>query len=61
MCPNKRPGGGIIAIIGILILSCLIFYQIIITLFLPLRINLFILLVEISVLFFLFFRIIWPY
>jgi len=48
-------------ILGIIFLSILIFYQTILTLILPFRWNIFLLLVEICLLFFLLFRIIWPY
>lgn len=61
MCPRPNPrGGGIFTILAILALSILIFYQVIITLILPLRFNIFILLIEVSLLFFLLFRIIYP-
>lgn len=59
MCP--RPcGGGFFTILAIFALSVLIFYQIIITLILPIRFNCFILLIEVFLFFFLIFRIIWP-
>ena len=48
-------------VLAILGLSVLIFYQVIITLILPLRFNVFILLIEISLLLFLLWRIVWPY
>jgi len=60
MCPNRNFGGGFFTVIAIFCLSILIFYQVIITLILPLRFNLFILLIEITLLFYLFFRIIYP-
>lgn len=62
MCP-KRPcgGGGIFSVFAILALSVLIFYQVIITLILPLRFNIFILLIEVGLLFFFLYRIVWPY
>ena len=60
MCPRPNPRGGIFTILAILALSVLIFYQVIITLILPLRFNIFILLIEVSLLFFLLFRIIYP-
>ena len=59
MCP-KRPGGSFFTILAIFCLSILIFYQLIITLILPFRFNIFILLVEIFTLFYLLFRIIYP-
>jgi len=62
MCPNNRGcGGGFFSVIAIFILSILIFYQTIITLILPFRFNVFILLIEVSLLFFFICRIIWPY
>jgi len=53
-------GGGIFTVLAIFTLAILIFYQTIITLILPFRFNIFILLVEVSLLFFLLFRIIYP-
>lgn len=60
--PNNNRGffRGFFSIITILILACLIFYQIIITLIIPLRFNIFILLIEVFLLFFVLARIIWP-
>ena len=52
---------GFFSIISVLILACLIFYQTIITLILPFRFNIFILLIEVVLLFFILYRIIWPY
>lgn len=60
MCPNRNFGGSFITILAIFGLSILIFYQVIITLILPIRFNIFILLIEVSLLFFLLFRIIYP-
>ena len=60
MCPKRNPGGGFFTILAILALSILIFYQVIITLILPLRFNIFILLIEVFILFYLLFRIIYP-
>lgn len=62
MCPNPRPprGGGFFTILAIFALLILIFYQVLITLILPLRFNIFILLIEVGLLFFLLFRIIYP-
>jgi hypothetical protein len=57
--PNK--GGGLFTIFAIFALCILIFYQIIITLILPLRFNIFILLLEVFILIVLFYRVIWPY
>ena len=48
-------------LIGIICVSVLIFYQAIITLILPLRFNVIILLIETFILFFLLFRLLWPY
>lgn len=56
---NNR--GSIFTVFGILALSVLIFYQIILTLIIPLRFNIFILLIEITLLLFLLYRIVWPY
>ena len=50
-----------ITIIILFILGVLIFYQALITLILPFRFNIFILLLEISLFFFFMLRIIWPY
>ena len=55
----RRPG--IVYFIAIIALAMLIFYQTLITLILPFRWHIFLLLLEISILFFLIFRIIWPY
>lgn len=60
MCPRGNFGGGFFTILAIFCLSILIFYQIIITLILPLRFNLFILLIETFLLFYLLLRIIYP-
>lgn len=60
-CNRPPRGGGIFTVLLIFLLSVLIFYQVIITLILPLRFNLFILLIEVFLLFFLLFRVIWPY
>ncbi len=60
MYPNRNFGGGFFTVIAIFALSILIFYQIIITLILPLRFNLFILLIEVFLLFYLLFRIMYP-
>ncbi len=61
MYPHKNFGGGFFTIIAIFCLAILIFYQILITLILPLRFNLFILLIEVFALFYLLFRIIYPH
>ena len=60
MWPNRNFGGSFLTIIALFCLAILIFYQVIITLFLPLRFNLFILLIEIFLFFYLLFRIIYP-
>lgn len=60
MCPNRNWGGSFFTILAIFALSILIFYQVLITLILPLRFNIFILLIEVFLLFFLLFRIIYP-
>ena len=57
---GKRPNSGFTIII-LFILAVLIFYQSIITLILPFRWNIFLLLLEIFLFFFFLFRIIWPY
>ena len=49
------------SVFAILILCCLIFYQVIITLILPLRFNIFILFLEVILLLFFLYRIVWPY
>ena len=59
--PPRRPGGGFFSIIAIFALCILIFYQLIITLILPLRFNIFILLLELFILTFLLYRIVWPH
>ena len=62
MCNNNRGFfSGFFSLITVLVLSCLIFYQVIITLILPLRFNIFILLLEVFLLFFVLYRVIWPY
>jgi hypothetical protein len=57
-CNGPRNG---LTIIILFILGVLIFYQALITLILPFRFNIFILLLEISLFFFFIMRIIWPY
>ncbi len=59
--PCKRGPGGFFTVFAILILCVLIFYQVIITLILPFRFNIFILFVEILILLCLLYRIVWPY
>ena len=56
----QGPRNGLTIII-LFILGMLIFYQAIITLILPFRFNIFILLIEIALFFFFLLRIIWPY
>ena len=56
-----RPRNSFLTLIFIFCLSILIFYQIIITLVLPLRFNIIILLIETFILFFLLFRLLWPF
>ncbi len=60
-CNRPNRGGGFFTVLAILILSVLIFYQVIITLILPFRFNIFILMLEILILLFLLYRIVWPY
>lgn len=60
--PPRRPGGGgFFSILAIFALCILIFYQLIITLILPLRFNIFVLLLELFILTFLLYRIVWPH
>ena len=54
-------GGGLFTVLAIFGLSILIFYQVLLTLILPFRFNIFILLIEIFILLFLLYRIVWPY
>lgn len=61
MCPNRNCGGSVFTILAIFALSILIFYQVLITLILPIRFNIFILFIEVFLLFFLLFRIIYPH
>jgi len=61
MCNNRGFFNGFFSLITVLILSCLIFYQTIITLILPFRFNIFILLIEIFLLFFVLYRLLWPH
>lgn len=61
MCPNPNFGRSFFTILAIFGLSILIFYQVIITLILPIRFNIFILFIEVSLLFFLLFRIVYPH
>lgn len=58
---NCNHGGSFFTVLAILFLGVLIFYQLIITLIFPFRFNIFILLVEITILLFLLYRIVWPY
>jgi len=60
MCNNNGFFKGIFSIFTVIILSCLIFYQTIITLILPFRFNIFILLIEVALLFFILFKILFP-
>lgn len=57
-CNGPRNG---FTVIILFILGVLIFYQALITLILPFRFNIFILLLELALFFFFMFRIIWPY
>lgn len=61
MCNNRGFFGGFFSIITVLILSGLIFYQSIITFILPFRFNIFILCIEIFLLVFVLYKIIWPH
>ena len=60
MCRPPRYNG-FFSILGIFILLFLIFYQVIITLIIPIRFNLVVLFIEVILLIFLIYRIIWPY
>lgn len=57
-CNGPRNG---FTVIVLFILGVLIFYQALITLILPFRFNIFILLLELALFFFFIMRIIWPY
>lgn len=48
-------------VVAIFILCVLLFYQVLITLILPLRFNIFVLFLEVLLLLFFLYRIIWPY
>ncbi|MGYP000622924929 len=56
-----KPHNSFFNVLAVFILGVLIFYQVIITLILPLRFNIFILLVEFLLLLFFLYRIVWPY
>ena len=58
---NNNPFKNLGNLFWVLVLCFLIFYQIILTFIFPFRWHIFILLLEISILFFLLYRIIWPY
>ncbi len=58
---TMKPRNSFLNVICIFVLGVLIFYQVIITLILPLRFNIFILLVEFVLLLFFLYRIVWPY
>lgn len=59
--PPFNPFNGFFLFLAALILSCMIFFQTILVLILPLRFNVFILLIEITLLFFIIYRIVWPH
>ena len=59
--PNRRRGGGLFTVLAIFALCILIFYQVLITLIVPLRFNVFILFLEVFILIILLYRVIWPY
>lgn len=61
MCGRPGPFKGFFGIMGIFILCILISYQVILTFILPFRFNLLILLIEVMLLFWILWRIIWPY
>lgn len=52
---------GLFTVLAIFALCVLIFYQLILTFIIPLRFNIFILLIEILALLFFLYQIIWPY
>jgi len=58
---SQGPFRGIFSVLFIFVLSILIFYQVILALIFPLRSILFILILEIALLFFIMWRIIRPY
>ena len=57
----KPPHNRAFNVFWIITLGILIFYQLLITIILPFRFNIFILFIEITLLFFILFRIVWPY
>jgi len=61
MCPRPGPFKGFFGVLAIFILCGLIFYQALLTFLLPFRFNLLILLIEIFILFYILWRIVWPY
>ena len=61
MCNKGNKTPGVVYFIALFALSIAIFYQILITLIFPMRFHIVLLLVEISLFFFLIFKIIWPY
>jgi len=61
MRPRPGPFKGLFGVFAIFILCGLILYQLIITLLLPFRFNLLILLFEVFLLFYILWRIIWFY
>lgn len=63
MFPKGGPpkGGGFFVVLAIFALCVLIVYQIILTLIIPIRFNIFVLFIEVGLLFFFLYRIIWPY
>lgn len=58
---NFQPFGGFFLFLAGLVLAVMIFWQTILVLILPLRFNVFILLVELCLLFFVIYRIVWPH
>ncbi|MBR1413041.1 MAG: hypothetical protein IJ574_00020 [Bacilli bacterium] len=60
-CCGRGPRNTLFSVIAIMVLSVLIFYQVILTLILPFRTHIFILLVEVALLFFFIYRVVWPY
>lgn len=56
-----HPKNSFLILISIACLCILIFYQTIITLIIPLRFNIIVLLIECMILFFLLFKLLWPY
>lgn len=59
--PPFNPFNGFFLFLAALVLAVMIFWQAILVLILPLRFNIFILLIELLLLFFIIYRIVWPH